>query len=316
MAGTSAIEWTDATWNPLVGCSIYSPGCKNCFAMRDAWRMHRNPRTPHYHGLTEKVNGQAVWTGRIARAPAAVWRAPLAWQKPRRIFVNSMGDLFHENISQADIDDVFIVMVLAHEHEFQVLTKRAERMREYICDPSLGVRLGGKMMEFARGDVSAECGVIDIAHRLTVEGKGLRNVLLGVSVERQREADARREALAQVRRAGWRTFVSYEPALEAVNWRGWEFIQWMISGGESGSNARPSHPQWHGDTLAWCRRFGVRYFFKQWGEWAPFWFLDDGPPKRTYTFADGVNLYRIGKQNAPAVLDNANYHEFPIREAV
>src|SRR3990167_5713963 len=150
MAAKSVIEWTDATWNPIVGCSIVSPGCTNCYAMKMAARLEAIARastghlaadhtlTPgevahaHYLGTTKRVNDNAVWTGKVTNAPDHILTAPLRWKKPRRVFVNSMGDLFHEAIPDEAIYRVFAVMARCPQHTFQVLTKRAERMREYF----------------------------------------------------------------------------------------------------------------------------------------------------------------------------------------
>lgn len=129
----TGIQWTDASWNPIVGCSVVSPGCTNCYAMKQAARLLDRPGS-HYHCTTQKVGGNAVWTGKVAMAPEHILTAPLRWSKPRRVFVNSMGDLFHEDVPDEWIDKVMAVMALADQHEFQVLTKRAERMREYGSD--------------------------------------------------------------------------------------------------------------------------------------------------------------------------------------
>ena len=126
------IEWTGATWNPFVGCSLASPGCTNCYAMSMAHRLGHNPATPHYAGTTRRVNGNTVWTGKLAMAPDHVLTAPLRRNKPTTYFVNSMGDLFHEDVPDDWIDRVFAVMALCPQHHFQVLTKRSARMREYI----------------------------------------------------------------------------------------------------------------------------------------------------------------------------------------
>ena len=145
MADNTGIEWTDATWNPVVGCSIVSPGCTNCYAMQMAARIEKMQPESHYAGTTKRVNGNAVWTGKVALAPDHILTAPLRWKKPRRIFVNPMGDLFHESIPDAWIDRVFAVMALAPQHRFQLLTKRAKRMREYCSDPATPFRVAKAM---------------------------------------------------------------------------------------------------------------------------------------------------------------------------
>ena len=138
MADKTGIEWTDATWNPIVGCSVVSPGCTHCYAMSMAARIEKMTPGSHYAGLTDASKAGPVWNGRLALAPDHILTQPLRWQKPRRIFVNSMGDLFHEDVPDDWIDRVFAVMALAPQHTFQVLTKRAERMRNYLLrDPDV-----------------------------------------------------------------------------------------------------------------------------------------------------------------------------------
>lgn len=156
MGDKSKIEWTEATWNPTVGCSVISPGCTNCYAMKMAARLeamatadrprwtpaHRNGQMlAHYVGTTKRVNGNAVWTGKLALAPEHILTAPLRWKRSRKIFVNSMSDLFHESVPDEWIDQVFAVMALASQHTFQVLTKRAERMRVYCNDEQTPFRI-------------------------------------------------------------------------------------------------------------------------------------------------------------------------------
>lgn len=138
MADKTGIEWTDASWNPVVGCSIVSPGCTNCYAMKQAYRIEKMSegagRRSHYAGTTQQSKAGAVWTGKVNLAPDHIITQPLRWKRPRRIFVNSMSDLFHEDIPDDWIDKVFAVMILCPQHTFQVLTKRANRMSDYITD--------------------------------------------------------------------------------------------------------------------------------------------------------------------------------------
>lgn len=135
MAGDSKIQWTQKTWNPVAGCSVLSPGCTNCYAMKMAARIEAmaagSGRTSAYAGLTRKTKAGAVWTGEMRLVESALTQ-PLRWKKPALIFVNSMSDLFHESVPDAWIDQVFAVMALCPQHTFQVLTKRAERMRDYV----------------------------------------------------------------------------------------------------------------------------------------------------------------------------------------
>jgi protein gp37 len=219
------------TWNPIVGCSIKSPGCKNCYAMAQSARIERMiPTLEHYRGLTVRVNGSPVWTGKIAMAPEATLNLPRRWHKPTTIFVNSMSDLFHEDVPESAQFRILSVMRECSWHTFQVLTKRP-----------------------------------DVMLRALREYAPLRHVLIGVSAERQQEADQRRDDLAALAKAGWRTFVSYEPALGAVSWRGWEFLKWGIAGGESGHNARPCWVPGIRRTVQQWHAMGIPTFVKQLG---------------------------------------------------
>lgn len=253
MAERTGIEWTDATWNPIVGCSIRSPGCTNCYAMSMARRIEAMQPGSHYAGTTRVVNGRPVWTGNLALAPKEILFAPLRWKKLRVVFVNSMGDLFHEKVADRDIDAVFAVM-MASSHKYIVLTKRDEHMRDYVTAPDLTERIFNRQVDmglFMGADQPAD------------------NIWLGSSVEDQRRADERRSAMAAIAAQGWNTFVSYEPALGLVDWQGWEFLAGIISGGESGRDARPTHPVWHMTTRDFCASHGIPFFFKQWGAYAP-----------------------------------------------
>lgn len=236
MAETS-IEWTEATWNPVVGCTIVTPGCTNCYAMRMAARIEAMGTAPHYAGTTKRVHRKAVWTGKLAMAPDAVISAPLRRRRPTTFFVNSMGDLFHEDCPDEWIHRVFAVMAQAHHHTFQVLTKRAQRMHDYLS--------GYRKVP-------------------------LRNVWIGVSTERQKEADERIPLLlgapAAVR------FISAEPLLAPLNIRDYVSgkkkrppLDWVIVGGESGPRARPIDRAWVEMIRAQCEGSDAAFFFKQWG---------------------------------------------------
>lgn len=304
------IEWTDETWNPIVGCSVVSPGCTNCYAMRTAHRMDANPKTPQYHGLTKMVNGNPVWTGAVKLHEPALLK-PLSWKKPRMIFVNSMGDLFHEDVSDEWIDRVFAVMALCPQHTFQVLTKRAERMQDYFSHDD-GFGRWGYVEHQARKLASVPTGIT----LATYGHSNLPNVWLGVSAEDQRRADERIPYLLATPAAV--RFVSAEPLLGAIGFgrlgtgdfcvpknenaldglRGqWllnlgrttstgditfrtattnRCIDWIIVGGESGPNARPMHPDWARSIRDQCVEAGTAFFFKQWGEWIP-WQSEHGP---------------------------------------
>lgn len=257
MGDKSAIEWTDATWNPTVGCSIVSPGCTNCYAMKMAARIERmNPAATHYQGLTESSKAGPVWTGKIGIAGSSTLHAPLAWRRPRRIFVNSMSDLFHEGVPDQLIDQVFAVMALTPRHTYQVLTKRAERMRDYLSAARVAFRI-----DEACDDLMGRPG-----HDAPFWP--LPNVWLGVSAERPEEAMERLPALRATPAA--KRFVSVEPMLAAIEpellglW-GEASIDWIIIGGESGPGARPFWAPWARSIVKAARAAGMAVFVKQMG---------------------------------------------------
>ncbi|NML34553.1 phage Gp37/Gp68 family protein [Paraburkholderia sp. G-4-1-8] len=262
MSDSTKIEWTDATWNPITGCSVTSPGCKNCYAMKLAGTRLRNH--PSRAGLTRVTTAGPVWTGEV-RFNEQWLDQPFRWTRPRMIFVCAHGDLFHESVPDEWIDKVFAVMARARQHTYQVLTKRADRMLEYFSHPDRHGR------------------VIAASHEIGWAGMEwcpwpLPNVWIGVSVEDQRRADERIPLLLQVpTTVRW---ISAEPLLGPVvmqpNWleREWEqgvfpSIDWVVAGGESGSDARPAHPDWPRTLRDQCAAAGVPFLFKQWGAWRP-----------------------------------------------
>jgi protein gp37 len=226
MAETS-IEWTDATWNPVAGCTVLTAGCTNCYAMRMAARLEAMG-TEKYRGLTRKSGGRAVWTGKI-RLDEKSLDAPRAWSKPRKVFVNSMSDLFHDDVPIEFIGRVWAVMKETPRHTYQILTKRPERMAQVLAYPSFEV---------------------------------LPNVWLGTSVEDGRVLD-RLDAIRQVPAAI--RFVSLEPLIGSVAEGDLTGINWAIVGGESGPRAREMKPEWVDEIEAMCRRTGTAFFFKQCG---------------------------------------------------
>jgi protein gp37 len=323
MGDKSAIEWTDATWNPVVGCSVISPGCKRCYAMATAAGLERRFGSEKYGGLTQVVNGHPVWTGEVRLVEEALAQ-PLRWRRPRRIFVNSMSDLFHEGLSDEAIDRVFAVMALAPQHTFQVLTKRAERMRAYMIDSGriLGRqhKIRAAIADIAGGRDSA--GVTETWARVSGSvaagsWRPLPNVWLGVSVE-DRERTSR---IAELRATpAIRRFLSIEPLLEDLGYIALSGIDWVIVGGESGPGARPMHPDWVRSLRDQCRDAGVPFFFKQWGEWGPGEFLGStelvflwpsGNPSITFAAPGTTEMGRVGKRAAGRRLDGVEHSEFP-----
>jgi protein gp37 len=295
MSDATGIEWADATWNPVVGCSIVSPGCM------------------HY----------AVWTGKVALAPDHILTQPMKWKRPRRVFVNSMGDLFHESVPDAWIDRVFAAMALCPQHTFLVLTKRSARMRAYIDAAAHGER----------------------------DQWPLANVWLGVSAEDQQRADERIPDLLATPAA--KRFVSCEPLLGPISLRwlaafpenapttamkpgaagtneldGLRRLDWIIAGGESGPGARPLHPDWARGLRDQCVAARVPFFFKQWGEWLPVVIAPDesaaiyddtvarGSIRRIDRHPDvtakaGQAFARVGKSRAGRLLDGREWNEAP-----
>lgn len=346
MGDSSKIEWTDATWNPIVGCSITSPGCTHCYAMRMAARLEsmagrprwtrKNVGTGHYAGTTQPSKAGPVWTGKLALAPEHILTAPLRWKKPRRIFVNSMGDLFHEDCPDAWIDQVFAVMALAPQHIFQVLTKRAERMRAYFDDAEhRAMAIGAALGDMLDGDwIWGEGkkyrdqieGMISLAHGMAPDHIGcareeflpLPNVWLGVSAEDQKRADERVPLLLDTPAAI--RFVSAEPLLGPVDLldrlaldtplMGGVPLHWVIAGGESGPNARPMNPQWARDIRDQCEAAGVAYFHKQNGEWASVSEVEG--PGAHHDFEDGRTVRRVGKKAAGRLLDGREHSGMPV----
>jgi protein gp37 len=226
MVGKSDIEWTEATWNPIAGCVIVSPGCTNCYAQRLAARLQAMGSSK-YVGTTRKSGTRHIWTGRV-NIDATALEAPLRWRRPLRIFVNSMSDLFQDAVSDEVISQIWSVMRKAGWHTFQILTKRPERMRELLSRPDFR----------------------------------LPNVWLGTSVENSsylHRIDVLRLVPASVR------FVSFEPLLGPIDLMDLTGIHWAIVGGESGPGARPMARQWIENIRAVCQDQNVAFFFKQWG---------------------------------------------------
>lgn len=343
MADGSTIEWTDATWNPIVGCSVISPGCQRCYAMKLAGGRLRNHKSRR--GLTTDSKAGAVWTGEV-RLIKEWLDQPLHWKRPRRIFVCAHGDLFHENVSDAWIDQVFAVMALSPQHTFQVLTKRATRMRAWFEERWQPAPAQRYVFSKDVYDVPAQAegedrfeqvfqaceevfernpGMDDPKNDALWNAEGslkcrdfawpLPNVWLGVSAEDQRRADERIPELLAAPAA--KRFLSAEPLLGPLLLpRG---LDWVIAGGESGIGARPSHPDWFRSLRAQCVAAEVPFFFKQWGEYAPDpnqdapsgEYVARWPDEIVRTCADTTWMGRVGKKAAGALLDGVEHRAFP-----
>jgi len=225
MANNSSIEWTEATWNPVVGCTIISPGCTNCYAMRMAHRLEAmgNPKYAH---TTRISGGRPKWNGMV-RTDETALKLPATWKNGRMIFVNSMSDLFHEGVPIAFIKRVFRTMKETPQHTYQILTKRAERLLEVSSS-----------LDWPR------------------------NVWMGVSVENAdfiHRIDQLRDTHAKVK------FLSLEPLLGPLADLNLQGIHWVIAGGESGPGARIVEADWIRSIRDQCNNAGVAFHFKQWG---------------------------------------------------
>jgi protein gp37 len=295
VADRTHIEWTDATWNPITGCSVVSPGCTNCYAMKLAGT--RLKHHPSRAGLTNETKAGPVWNGQV-RFNREWLDQPLRWKKPRMIFVCAHGDLFHESVPDTWIDEVLAVMAMSPRHTFQVLTKRPERMRTYLSASDLVERLADAVLgahdpeEPLAGHRSgvawldgrgSSWGVTRAVQGLaaSVHPWPLPNVWLGVSVEDQRRTEERIPILLDTPAAV--RWVSAEPLLGPIDLmeiipnpiiynsvHGMErLLDWVVAGGESGRDARPMHPDWARSLRDQCAAAGVAFLFKQWGSFRP-----------------------------------------------
>lgn len=336
----TAIEWTDAVWNPVTGCSKVSEGCRNCYAfalhdMRHKAFMEGKKLPQQYAKPFSEIQ---LFPDRLEQ--------PLKWKKPRRVFVNSMADLFHPDVPFDFIDQVFAVMALCPQHTFQILTKRPERMLEYLTKPTSPFSID-KLADIS--PYMEEWGWISPEDAANIAPPGsalpkwpewpLPNVWLGTSVENQKAADERITLLLQTPAAV--RFLSCEPLLGPVDLQkvrykdqvtinaltgmhDWKYppanpeqrIHWVIVGGESGQNARPMHPDWVKSLRDQCQDAGVPFFFKQWGEWAPGSnFLDLIPSGTSHNFGqdldDNQSVWKVGKKKAGRLLDGQEWNQFP-----
>jgi protein gp37 len=258
--GKTKIEWTEYSWNPVTGCTPASEGCQNCYAKRMATRLKGRYGYPEDEPFKVTLHPEKL-------------KEPLKWKKPRRVFVCSMGDLFHEQVPDEYIAKVWEVMNNASQHTFLVLTKRPQRMKDFLA------RLGWYIHD--RDGYPMEA-VLDEGGKYT-----LKNVWLGVTAENQQRADERIPILLQIPAAV--RFVSIEPMLGPVVIPE-EWPDWVICGGETGPGARPIHPDWVRSLRDQCQVAGTPFFFKSWGEWAE---------------------HKVGRKKAGRLLDGRTWDEIP-----
>lgn len=340
---TTAIEWTDETWNPTTGCDRTSPGCDNCYALTLAKRLKGMGSAKYQNDGDPRTSGPGF---ALTMHPDSL-AIPLGWRKPRKVFVNSMSDLFHKDVTDEFIARVFAVMALCPQHTFQVLTKRPQRMAALLARPEWWEDVAVATCAF--GDASNET-----IWRIGADGSstGLPNVWLGTSIESDRyafRADHLRATPAAVR------FISAEPLLGPLPSLDLTGIDWLIAGGESGPRARPMHPDWVRELRDRCMdvttgtpsQFGTSFLFKQWGAWAPdpsygttyslyderevgtlLPFVTTGPsfirrvePDQAEWFAAVTDtghsrrMKRLGKKAAGRELDGRTWDEYPTGSA-
>lgn len=344
----SKIEWTNETWNPIIGCSKVSEGCKNCYAEKMAGRLSNIPSThQNYKEVvrwgqsvkTDMYYGLQKWNGKT-HLIESVLEKPFHWRKPRMIFVCSMGDLFHESVPFWWIDKVFAVILANPHHTFQILTKRPERMLEWFNYKNTSWKNEGMQgPERIRYQAYAQFGA-----KVEYDNGDywpLKNLWIGVSAENQEQANKRIPVLnaipAQVK------FVCLEPLLSRIDLNKSlghtlkhhagglkNCLSWVIVGGESGPKARPMHPDWVRSIRDQCKDAEVPFFFKQWGEWRESVNQDFGryhkwqwiTPSGITDDCMGRNLinnhewntklmFRSGKKKAGNLLDGKTYQEFP-----
>ncbi|MEM3587936.1 MAG: phage Gp37/Gp68 family protein [Candidatus Jordarchaeaceae archaeon] len=316
---TTKIEWADCVWNPVTGCTPVSEGCENCYARRMAYRLRGRFGYP----------GDEQF--RVTLHPERLLE-PLKWQKPRRVFVCSMGDLFHENVPYDFLEQVFFTMEEADHHTFMILTKRPRRALGFLK------WLADRWSDWDVGEVWTPPP----------------NIWIGVTAENQARADERIPILLQIPAAV--RFVSVEPMLgpvdlsqwlearfcerhgqlceEGLSWENGQLVcryckrpverlrllDWVIAGGETGPNARPMHPDWVRSLRDQCRAAKVPFFFKQWGEWVPYR-KSESPVCDLRRLKDNetvmadppgwISFARVGKGRAGRLLDGQTWDEYP-----
>lgn len=297
MADGSKIEWTDATWNVVIGCDKVSPGCDHCYAIRTAHRMQANPN-PKIAAAYAGTEADGEWTGQVNLVEDRL-TLPLSWTRPRRIFVNAQSDLFHKDVPDEFIARVWAVMALAPQHTFQILTKRHGRMRSLLNSEHfkdlVAVEMAGPLNPHPREALDLHWP--------------RRNVWLGVSVEDQQRADLRIPALLDTPAAV--RWLSCEPLLGPVSLFAnsridtGTLVDWVVVGGESGPGSRPMHPDWARSLRDQCQVAGVPFLFKQWGSHRP---SDVGTIVR-----NGVRYPMVpsGKRAAGRELDGRTWDEYP-----
>ena len=320
----TTIEWTNKTWNPITGCTPISPGCANCYARRMAKRLAGRvgyPEAPHEFDVT-------LHPERLGE--------PLRWKKPARVFVCSMSDLFHEDVSFEFVDKIMAVIGRSQQHTFQILTKRSDRMAEYFAQD--------RYDNILREAYGLQFRVDGMGQGISNPSRfGLPNIWIGVTAENQEQADKRIPTLLQI--PAVIKFVSVEPMLGPVDLRYLQpndppteinaltgthgvlrphrgtcpRLNWVIVGGETGPGARPMHPDWARSLRDQCVEAGTPFFFKSYGDWIRSDFVPNNWSQVTFMDmegqkrdpANGFEFWRIGKKAAGRWLDGREWNEYP-----
>lgn len=273
-------EWWNYSWNVAPGCTKVSEECAHCWAELMAKRL-KAMGTPGYTGL---LDDKGRWTGRVNLLE---WRLedPIHLRRLRRIAVNLMGDLFHVQVPFSFIGQVYDAIRAADRHTYLVLTKRPQRAAEFLK------WYGDGPFPF---------------------------IWMGTTAGTQQSANERWSAMAWMAQRGWNTWSSSEPRLAAIDWHGWEFLRWMVTGGESGPYARPMAPSWARADRDWCQDHKIAFWFKQWGEWAPQPASQASPQIEEHelgglasTTLGGETLLRVGRKLAGRELDGRTWEEWP-----
>jgi protein gp37 len=320
----------DKAWQPVVGCDPHMPCAPRCWARKTVARIVecQKPTSPERAALFQIAltpDGKQ-WSGKTFLDEAHL-ADPLKWRKPALIATGFHGDI--GRLPEEALDRVFAVVERADQHSYLMLTKCPRDLARYL-DDGIGFRRrvcgtdcacwGAAPGEVRVCHIECECECHD-------EFEPFSNVSIGCSVMNQSEADKMRPAMAALAAMGWRTHVWYEPALGPVDWTGWEFLELIISGGESGTKSRPSHPQWHRDTRDFCQAHGMAYRFKQWGDWTPREIINvtrehalalpDGTIQRCKGWSEAAaaprerRLERVGKRETGRLLDGREWSEMP-----
>lgn len=257
----------DKAWQVVVGCDPHMPCAPRCWARKTVARIvecqaGQHPERAAFFQIALSGDGKQ-WSGAVTLDRRHL-TDPFSWRKPYVIATGFHGDW--ARLPEKDQSEILTVIRNCERHDFRMLTKAP-----------------GYLLEFLAG------------------WRALGNMSIGFSVMNQQEADRMRQAVAVISGMGWRTHVWYEPAIGPVNWQGWEFLELIIAGGESGSKARPANPKWFRDTRDFCQSNGIAFKFKQWGDWAPDESLDSPAPR--HRFDSGELVYRVGKRAAGDLLD-------------